>query len=191
MSHAIYQSPAFILKTKASREANKVIYLYTKRFGLIYAQAQSSRKLSSKMRYHLQEYSIVDLDLVRGKNIWHITGVSERDSIFSHLGKKEYRLITLLSDVLRRLCVGEEENLALWQEIEFFFQNLQEDDFLEDVYEIIIMVRILFHLGYWKNQNDLILRERNPYQKKIEEKILQAKKDYIHKINESLQISQL
>lgn len=189
MSHAIYQTQALILKTKNMRESNKLIYLYTEKFGLIYASMQSVRELRSKMRYHVHPYSLVEVDLVSGRNIWRVTGVHELKSSFNIVGTPWYGLVSLVSDTLIRLCAGEEENKLLWNEIILFLGNFEFEDKLIE-YEIIIMVRILYVLGYW-SEVGVILKSENPYNNNVFFYINENKTKYIKQINESLYDSQL
>ncbi len=191
MSHAIYQTKAFILKTKNMRESNMLVYLYTERFGLIYANAQSIRELKSKMRYHMNKYSFVDIDLVLGRNIWRITGINEIKSSFSLSNTIWYRLVSLMSDVLLRLCTGEEKNEQLWHEISLFLDEPNKGKNTDsDEYEIIIMIRILSALGYW-NEEDIILSSKDPYIDGIINHVKDNRVFYIDKINNSLYESQL
>lgn len=191
MSHAIYQTPALILKTKNTHESNKLVYLYTQKFGLVYASMQSLRELRSKMRYHIHPYSLVDVDLVSGKNIWRITGVHENRSSFELVDSPWYRLVSLVSDMITRLCIGEEVNEHLWNDLALFFDNLKKEneDYL-DAYEIIIIVRILDSLGYWDTRG-IILESKNPYNHRVFEYINFHYNHYIQKINEALHSSQL
>ena len=62
------------------RESNKLVVLYTREFGLIYASTQSIRELKSKMRFHTNALSLVDVDVIRGRDIWKITGIHENIS---------------------------------------------------------------------------------------------------------------
>jgi len=191
MSHAVYQTPALILKTKNTRESNKLVYLYTEKFGLIYATLQSVREIKSKMRYHMQAYSLVDIDLVSGKSIWRITGVHEKISSFTYVETPWYPLISIISETLIRLCIGEEENEKLWSEINLFFQNLNtENEFYIKEYEIIVMVRFLYSLGYW-DEIDMLIQTDEPYSREIFDYVKANNLRYIKKINQSLYDSQL
>ncbi len=191
MSHAIYQTPALILKTKNTRESNKLVYLYTKKFGLVYANMQSLRELKSKMRFHIHPYSLVDVDLVSGKSIWRITGVHEKITSFDLVGTPWYRIVSLVSDNLIRLCTGEEQNEVLWNNIMLFLENITpENEKNIREFEIITMVRILQSLGYW-NSDDVVLQTDNPYQIDIFNHVKKNKILYIKKINQSLNDSQL
>lgn len=191
MSHAVYQTPALILKTKNMRESNKLVYLYTKKFGLIYASMQSLRDLRSKMRYHIHPHALVDVDVVQGRNIWRITGVHEHQSAFQKLDTPWYRLQSLVCDMVHRLCIDEDTNESLWNDIHMLYDYMYHHDALyHDVYEYIIMVRILYHLGYWST-HDTVVEVDNPYVPHIVEHVAQHKAEYIKKINEALHDSQL
>ena len=191
MSHAIYQTPALILKTKNMRESNKLVYLYTQKFGLIYASMQSVRKMESKMRYHIHPYSLVDVDLVSGKNIWRITGVHEKISSFTFVNTPWYRIASRVSDTLVQMCPGEEANEALWQTILVFFENFTKDNenYIKE-YEIITIIKILFNLGYW-NGDDVIFQHAHSYQEELFQHIKKQQTSYIKKINQSFYNSQL
>lgn len=191
MSHAIYQTTALILKTKNMRESNKLVYLYTKKFGLIYASMQSLRELKSKMRYHVHNYALVDVDVVAGRNIWRITGIHERQNAFQFSQTQWYRLLSLLADTLIRLCPGEEENEYLWDILESFFVAIaSETEPYEKEYEIIILVLIFHALGYW-NENDYLLQSDDYYSEMNIVQVQNNKFEYIKKINESFTQSQL
>src|SRR5690606_33112169 len=100
MSHAIYQTPALILKTKNMREANKLIILYTRQFGLLFVSSQSIRVLSSKMRFHTSSLSLVDVDLVEGRDIWKLTGIHENISALTLAGTSWYDLSSNIARVI-------------------------------------------------------------------------------------------
>lgn len=193
MSHAVYQTKAFIIKIKNMRESNKLVYLYTEKFGLLYASMQSVREMRSKMKTHVQCFSVVDVDIIAGRSIWRIVGIHEDYSSFCLVGTPWYRLVSLVSDMILRLCVGEEQNEKLWFVVDTMFQNFS----LEHIshvheYEILTMSALLNSLGYWQS-GQLIL----PYNKSLlyhQDNFLYIKKNkinFIKKINQSLIDSQL
>jgi hypothetical protein len=64
---------AFVLNVSPSGEKNHFITLFTRGFGMVRAKAQSVRVADSKLRYALQEFSYIEVSLVKGKEIWRIT----------------------------------------------------------------------------------------------------------------------
>ena len=81
--HHKYSTEAFILKSLHHKDADKVYVLFTENFGLIRASAQGVRLLKSKLRYHLSDFSCINISLVRGRDYWRIVG-AEKSAGFIH-----------------------------------------------------------------------------------------------------------
>ena len=87
-----YATESFVLASYETAEHDRTYKLFTKEFGLIFARATSVRKLESKLRTHLQVGRMTRVTLVKGKEIWRITGGEEyhcypllRDDVFKLL----------------------------------------------------------------------------------------------------------
>lgn len=135
MSYAVYTTKAWILSSAPSGEASKTYHLYTESFGLVHARAQGVRKLDSKLRYSLDDFSFATVSLVRGKEFWRLTG-SEKAEL-----PEEGRLIRArVLSLVRRLVHGEERNEALFSAL----------DALRDpsVRELDALSAVLSSLGY-------------------------------------------
>ena len=76
---------AFVLDVSTSGEKNHFVTLFTREFGMIKAKAQSVRVMDSKLRYALQEYSYIEVSLVKGKDIWRITNALPIYNIYFEL----------------------------------------------------------------------------------------------------------
>lgn len=157
MAHAIYQTQAIILRVKNMRESNKLVTLYTERFGLIYASLQSVRSLSSKMRFHTNIHSLVTVDLVEGRDVWRITGVHEQISTFSFIESSWYPLIVRLSSIILRLCRGQEAEQALWQDIQDLYSLFTQQPKRVSETEVAFILRMLNVLGYWDDSTQVLL----------------------------------
>ena len=194
MSHAVYQTPAIILSAKNMRESNKLMVLYTEKFGLIYISIQSARELKSKMRFHLNIFSLVDVDLIQGRDIWKLTGIHEYYSSLSFIDTSWYVLVNKVSDFLLRLCKGEEVNNDIWTDFKMLYcmiQNIKDiskED--ENRFEIILISRILYYLGYWKGEEYYIFAH-NPFQKEYYNFIDENRTKLIILINQGIKDSQL
>ncbi len=145
------------MKNTSSGEANYLINLFTKDFGLITAHAQGVREIKSKLRYHLQYLSYSDIDLVFGKSGWRITNAAEK-KIFFPVSFHEYEtqrhaaIVARVSSLLRRLLKGEEKNEPLFRDIVSGFTLLSSGELVKEdarAAEIVIVMRVLDHLGYW------------------------------------------
>lgn len=72
-----YTTQTFIIQTYESGEHDKMYKLFTRDFGLIFAKATSIRKLESKLRAHMHVGRMSLVTLVKGKEVWRLTGAEE------------------------------------------------------------------------------------------------------------------
>lgn len=141
MSHTIYQTEGIVLGKRDFGEAERVIYIYTEKFGMVNAMAQGVRYAKSKLRYNLDLFSYSNFSLVVGKDFWRITDAEEIKSnrkIIDDEGK--LNLFSRIANFLTRMIRGEERNDFIWQEVKKIF--LSGGDEIETVAEI------LHNLGY-------------------------------------------
>lgn len=192
MSHAIYQTQAIVLGSRNFKESNKLITLFTREFGLLRAHTQSSRELKSKMRAHLGTLSVVDVDLVRGRDMWRMTGIHTRTSGVSLVQHYLYSTYVKIADILKRLLVGEDPHTELFNDIISFFDLATDTTlsrFISEI-EIIMMARILNHLGYW-NDDSSYITDPDPYKPEVFQWVSEQRSVLVQKINHGLEISQL
>ncbi len=162
MAHHLYVTPGFVLDTKNSGEANKLLYIFTRDLGLVMAAAQSVRHLKSKLRFHTQPLCFSEFSLVRGKEIWRLTGageLKESEAAFYTAIKKNKRHLMLCAQLfalLKRLLHGEEANPELFKILidgftfistEKSFESARANELLA-AFENILVLRILSLLGY-------------------------------------------
>ena len=106
MSHIIYSTEALVLKTAEHGEANKLFWLFTKRFGLVLTHAQSVRAAHSKLKHQLQIYGLVKVALVRGREWWRIVNVAESDLVSGDQTARR-KFLAAASAFVLRLIHGE------------------------------------------------------------------------------------
>ncbi len=156
--HHIYITKAIIVKSVPIGEANKYYFLLTEDLGFIRASAQSVRLDKSKLKGHLQDFCFVEVSLVKGKNVWRITGVEtlEHGDFINDINKLV--AIKNIFSLLVRLLAGEEKNEPLFYSVESFYNFLLKNTLSQDNIknlETITVLRILYHLGYFKKTFDL------------------------------------
>jgi recombinational DNA repair protein (RecF pathway) len=117
MSYAVYSTRGFILGSSPSGEASKLYSIYTEDFGLIRAKAQGVRLIQSKLRYNLEEYSFCSLSLVRGKEVWRVTGSVSLETRPKDI-KNDVLIRARVLNLVRRLVQGEEKNVELFDVLE-------------------------------------------------------------------------
>jgi len=148
MAHHVYKTEAFVLKALPRGDSNHSLELYTKELGFIRATAQGVRKIKSKLKYSLQEYSYTEITLVFGKGGWRITGASEKDNYFYGFENKEARnLVARIFSVIKMYAASEESNYELYEVIKSSIEAMKDSDDHESI-EILAIVRMLNILGY-------------------------------------------
>ena len=157
--HHIYTTKAIIIKSVPIGEANKYYFLLTEDLGFIRASAQSVRLDKSKLKGHLQDFCLVKISLVKGKDIWRITSVETIE--YGNFIKNINKLIAIKNvfSLLSRLLAGEEKNESLFESVESFYIFLLKNELTQDKIknlETITVLRILYHLGYFKQSFDLM-----------------------------------
>lgn len=153
--HHIYHTEGLILGSKNSGETDKYYYIFTRELGMLVATAKGVRKMSSKLRFVLQDFSYLSLDIVSGRNIFRITNALKKDKL-ENLKQNRFslRIFVQLSKLLRRLLAGIEPNEILFDDLVAGLGMLENALKKEDAtyrlrnIEIIIVLRILKNLGY-------------------------------------------
>src|SRR3989338_7449061 len=69
-----YHTDALVLGSREIGEADRMLLLFTREFGLVRGRCGGVRAGKSKMRYALQNYSLATVALVRGKLGWRLAG---------------------------------------------------------------------------------------------------------------------
>ncbi|MFH1455137.1 MAG: DNA repair protein RecO [bacterium] len=156
--HHIYTTKAIIIKSVPIEEANKYYFLLTQDLGFVRVSAQSVRLDKSKLKGHLQDFCLISISLVKGKNTWRITSVEtvEHGNFLKDINK--LTAIQNIFSLLLRLLHGEEKNESLFYSVESFYNFLFKNELSQDSIknlETITVLRILYHLGYFKKSFDL------------------------------------
>ncbi len=153
MSYHLYTTRGIVIQGLPYREADKYYYLFTKDLGLILASAKSVRKIESKLRFGLNDYSVGEFSLIRGREYWKITGVKETENLsHSFIESPEKRIILArVLSMTQKLVAGEEINTALFTVLDDAFKFLKSFSGNNEeikVFEVVLMLRILSILGY-------------------------------------------
>jgi DNA repair protein RecO len=148
----IYQTTGWILGGINIGEANRFLDIFTSELGLVRGVAQGVRKLNSKLRYGLQDYSFSKISLVKGKLVWRIVGVEKSEDFnWIYDDKKVFQLVCRIFSLLKRLIKGEEQDSAIFEDLNQAIRFMGENKLLKDQLlslEIILVFRILQKLGY-------------------------------------------
>ena len=192
--HHIYHTEGIILGRKNYGEAGKYYAIFTRDLGMINASAQGIRKISSKLRFVLQDFSYVKIDLVRGKDFWRITSASKTNKLENIL-KSSFN-VTIFANIgrlLKRLLAGEYPNSSLFTDLinGLHFLEKSKSEAESQNIEIIIVLRILNNLGYIGNNEMLKNITKSPYEDDLIFEAGKSRKNILFEINKALNETQL
>ena len=193
--HHIYHTHGFILNSRNTGEANKMLTVYTREMGLVRVACQGVRFAKSKLRFALQDFSYTKIDLVRGKELWRVTSATNITSFpYARSDRQSLLLIARISKLLERVCDGEEESGIIFDD---FIQALYllDDTSVQastrEALELHLVLRIMNTLGYIGDSTILSEYLSTPFDKIEESSILKERQSIIAHINKALNESQL
>ena len=191
--HHIYTTPAIILH-REPLDTSASYNILTRDFGLIRARAQGVRGVSSRLKGTLQEFSYSTIAFVHGKAGWKITtAIPERNFFIDTKNNQNRKIMAHIKEVLIRLIVGEEKSFDIFSVIEKGFTVLVDEHSDSSLVEILILVRLLYILGYLAIDENTrtILTEYRDFSPPLVSLVFAQKSSLIKAINRGLKESQL
>ncbi|MBX4200167.1 DNA repair protein RecO [Candidatus Parcubacteria bacterium] len=188
MSHHIYNTKGVILNSRTQREADRVYSILTEDLGLVRATAQGVRKGSSKLGGILMKFSLINLSLVKGRNIWRITTATGDERVkWSRM--KLVSLARVLS-LLEKLIHGEEKSKKLFQTLVESIEFLKSvEDNESELWEVLVVSRLLNSLGYMSPTETLKGYLTDEWSQELIRETLKNKKNLVQLINKGLKES--
>lgn len=146
-----YHTEALVLGSREIGEADRTVLLYTKDFGLVRARASAVRTEHSKMRYALQDYSRVNVSLIKGTRGWRTAGAAALTSAVGD--RRGVAAFARISELVLRLVHGEEASEYIFAALkEAHHALMREECEAFGVIEIVCVARVLYTLGYISNE---------------------------------------
>ena len=194
MSYHIYTTNGIILKRTPFGEANVLLHILTEDLGLIMASARAARLSVSKLRPALQEYALVSLSCIKGKNGWKVTNVVEKGSFYFEYGEFTHKVVAQIGTLLLKMISGESPHPEIFQIVRTgleFLRELSQEKIPN--FEILIVLRILKELGYVSGSelSRTDLDNSVEWNDELLEKVGQSKKTLVDLINKGLKESHL
>ena len=192
--HHIYHTEGIILGSKNFGEAGRYYSIFTRDLGMIHASAQGVRKMSSKLRFILQDFSYVKVDLVQGKNFWRVASASKMnrlEELVKNLGA--FQVFSNIAKLLERLLAGAEQNEKLFIDLVDGLSVLattKEAKDLENT-EAILVLRILSNLGYIGSGRISERLTESPFEKNLILEAAKVRSQLVRQINQALRESHL
>jgi DNA repair protein RecO (recombination protein O) len=192
--HHIYHTEGVILGSRNYGEAGRCYYVFTRDLGMIYASAQGVRKMSSKLRFVLQDFAYLKIDLVQGKDFWRITSVQKTDKL-ENITKRNATLHVFanIAKLLKRLLVGVEPNEELFHDLINGLQVLEKSEAKEEIsnIEAILVLRILNNLGYIGGSDSIKTLIKSPFEETLLLEVGKSRSKILSEINKALKETHL
>lgn len=187
--HRLFVTDALVLHKRGVGEANTLVSLLTKEYGLVRASARSARFERSKLRYGLETFTQGRFTMVRGRYEWKLTGVEATQKVFQTSTPTARRIAGRVSRLLLRLIQGEEPVSELFPTVEEGFHRLARAVAISDAeaIESILVLRMLALLGYLGEKSDMVrFVETKEFPQELLEEATQIRPRIIRTINECL-----
>jgi len=192
--HHIYHTEGLILGSKNSGETGKYYSIFTRDLGMIYVSAQGVRKISSKLRFVLQDFSYVKIDLVQGRDFWRVTSASKTNQLEAVSKNKEtFGVFYNIANLLKRLLAGVEPNEALFVDLInglSILEKIESNDDLRNI-EAVLVLRILNNLGYIGGDEKLQNLVKSPFEQELILEISKSRMEILRQINKALKETHL
>jgi recombinational DNA repair protein (RecF pathway) len=192
--HHIYTTDSLILR-RLPEDTSASYLILTKDLGLIRARAQGVRKHESKLKPALQEYCQSHVSFVRGKHGWRVTNAIPIRNLYIECGNDHAKqVIAQICLTLVRLVQGEHIDSVLFEiSLSGFKKILSVSDDLISNIEVLILLRILFVLGYVATGANIskAIESMTDYSQSTMSFVQKNKSKIISVINKGLNESQL
>ena len=191
--HHIYHTEGIILGSNNFGETGKYYAIFTRDLGMIYASAQGVRKMSSKLRFVLQDFAYLKIDLVKGKDFWRLTNASKTNKLENLSGPGTFEVFVNISKLLKRLLAGEDPNKDLFMDLLKGLSVLEKSKTKEELrnIEAIIVLRVLNNLGYIGGNEILKDFIKSPFEEDLIFKVSGSRAKILYQINKALKETHL
>ena len=147
-----YQTLGIILKKIDFGEADQLVTVYTEKRGKIIALVRGAKKISSKLNYQLQFFSIIDLMIADGKKNQHIAGALAFKS-FSAIGKdlKKIILATFALELVEKMVGENQADKPIFNLLINYLVAVNDKNFTAKEWQLIreaFIVKLLSLLGF-------------------------------------------
>lgn len=150
MAYRTYTTAAIVCGSYDRNQSDRTYRLFTESFGLLFATARSVREERSRQRYALQDFSRIQVSLVKGRSGWRIGSVIDQGNPFSRAPDQASRIqIVHLVRLLNRYVHGPEEADELFPLLANALQALGDGEVLfPENYARGVELQVLYRLGY-------------------------------------------
>jgi recombinational DNA repair protein (RecF pathway) len=147
----------------------------------------------SKLRFVLQDFSYVKIDLVAGRDFWRVTSASKTNKL-EQITKNSgtLKVFSNIGNLLKRLLVGVEPNEVLFDDLlnGLFILEKSETKDLRNT-EVVLVLRILHNLGYIGENEILQNLIKSPFENNLIYEASKSRSQILEQINKALKETHL
>lgn len=196
MSYLLYQTEGIVLSAWPRSEADRVLRLYTERYGGVTVMAKGVRLEKSKLRGDIELFCKTNIGFVVGKEVYRLTHAQVVDAYPRIRAYYErYYAAGFIAQMLRNVVADGEKDSALWELISKAFSFLASDEFPRESICIVLSafeLKLFRCLGYLPREVPRIAydfltaesfvpaRQFNPYDWQKLEIFLRSIRKYVH-----------
>jgi len=142
-----YRTEAIILKKEERAEADQIFTIFTRDFGKIEILGRGIRKIKSKLRAGMEQFSLSEIEFIQGKIYKTLTDAVLIDN-FPKIKKdlKKLAIAFRISEVFGKLVKGEEPDIKIWNLLVEVFNKL--NDWESEIIYYYFLWNFLSILGY-------------------------------------------
>jgi DNA repair protein RecO (recombination protein O) len=143
-----YETRGLVLQRTALGEANALVTVLTPGLGLLRVRAQGVRRPGAKLAASLATFAESSLVLVRGQDVWRITGAVLEESWFRRMPRTVRERAARITGLLLRLVGNEVHEDKLFSVMTGFFAaltNLPPEE--HESAEVLAALHVLSALG--------------------------------------------
>ncbi|MBI5465520.1 DNA repair protein RecO [Candidatus Gottesmanbacteria bacterium] len=173
-----YKTEGIILKRNNFGEADRILTIFTRRFGKIRARAPGIRRTTSRKAPHLELFNLATLFLAQGKNIDIVTEAQTIDN-FSGVRHdlKKVSLAYYLCELVDSLCPERQENKEVFNLLTKTLKDLEASHYDNIYYHSEDFAnQLLWNLGFLPREKKLVEKELEQFIENLIEKKLKSRK---------------
>lgn len=109
-----YRTQGFILQKIDSGEADRFYFVYTKDFGKLKILAKAVRKIKSKLKSHLEPFTLSEIEFIQGRNQKTFTDAEAISRGFLKNDLTKLKICFDIAELFDILVKGEEKDSRIW-----------------------------------------------------------------------------
>ena len=175
-----YTSEGIVLARKNYSEADRILIVFSERFGKLSLLAKGVRRPKSRKRAHIEIFNRINFSAVSGRGLGIVTEAEVIDS-FSDVKKdlKKVAIAYYFTEITGRMIREGEKHDEVYRDLRLFMEKLRTGEPLKKLRKEYVF-RILVSLGFWPREKTLIdpdgvveeILERPQYSLRVGRKLL-------------------